>query len=170
MDKAKFQYAYDLYRQRPTLENAKVLLTFTGDWMRTKEPACLGPCLAILEVLNERDQFLKNFAGKMIQRFLPWWARRYMPEHRPAWNDYHMTRWQLTKDATHIEQIHRVASHVKQEAPWDMAVFTAKWMADSVRAQDEEFDAAMKAAETRCLLCKCSPSYQIPTVTAGGLQ
>jgi hypothetical protein len=150
----RFQAAFDLYIERPTQENGIVLRQFVGDWLRTREIAMMGPSLAICEVLMERGHFSlkpwKTLFGKYTAKLL----RHYLKADRPGWNDYWMTRWQLTRDNKAAVEIHRRVAHIATVSEeWSMVVFTAKWMADSQRSRDPGFDVVMRTVEATCELC-----------------
>lgn len=150
----EFDAAYNLYRQSPTHENGLILLRFTGDWIRTREMAMLGPSIGIFDTLNERQHFASAWGARLIQKHLPGFLRRYLKADCPGWNDYYMCRWQLTKQDRHADELHRRVKHLHPATEdWRMVEFTACWMVDSCRSQDSAFDAAMLLAETRCWIC-----------------
>jgi hypothetical protein len=146
-----FERAYELYRLRPTDENAVAL----------KRVALVGICregltlpsLAILETLAERSRHPRIFrmGVRVIWRFL----RESYPADRAGWNDYLMVRWQLTKDRRMAAAIHDRTKHVVAEkgSNWDMVRVTAAWMATSQREQNPEFDADLRMVEEACGWC-----------------
>ncbi len=157
-ERQKMAAAFELYCQRPTHENGMILLTFAGDWMSAREFAAFGPCLAIVEVLNERAQFKRSFSPRFVQRWvMPRMLRRFLKPDRPGWNDYYMARWQLTKEQACVREIHRRAVHLAVphgNEMWAMVRFTAQWMVNSQRAENAEFDAALAVVEKQCAMCR----------------
>jgi hypothetical protein len=149
----QFASAFQLYRQRPSPENGVALAKAATVYLVQRSLSAQGPCLAIFEIIHDR----KHDGTRPWQVWLCVKGLRYfLKKDRVGWNDYHMIRWQLTQDQSQAEEIHRRANHVggPSGSNWAMVRFTAQWMADSYRQQDEDFDAALKTAEDRCLLCK----------------
>lgn len=157
-DKQALAAAYELYRQRPSYENGLVLMKHCALWMRTRDVACLGIVFGVLDTLTERKHLGISWRKQWVTRAIFWGLRRQFKPERPGWNDYYMVRWQLTKNDSCAAEIHRRVKHLSVEpnpaTPWGMVAFTAQWMADTVRKEDPEFDAALLAAEHNCLLCK----------------
>lgn len=155
----EFEHAYELYRQRPTPENAHVLRVYVGQWLTTREIGGIGPSLAILEVMNERGQIPRRWTGRLAAKFFPGFVRRLFKPNRPGWNDYWMCRWELTQDRTCLVEIHRRTAHLERfhgplDEDWAMVQFTARWMANSQCQQRADFQAALLEVEKSCGMCK----------------
>jgi hypothetical protein len=151
--------AYELYRQRPTRENAGQLIDAVLVGCREGHIATFCPTLAITEIIFERKHWKpgRELLARVAIAFLRRWIKHYVKPERPGWNDYYMTRWQLAKEQSAAEEIHRRQKHIALPdmtgGPWQQVAWTANWMADSQRQQDPEFDAAMKIAEQSCPIC-----------------
>jgi len=148
-----FEQAYELYRFRPTDENAAALKRQAVFAFR-REGLTL-PSLAVLEILADRKQSSRHWIFRLGVRAIRRFLRETHPADRPGWNDYLMVRWQLTKDRRMAAAIHDRATHVVAEkgSNWDMVRVTAAWMASSQREQNPEFDADLRMVEEACGWC-----------------
>jgi hypothetical protein len=92
-------------------------------------------------------------SGRLFLRVMSWlgwkWAKRYMPETRPGWNDYAMMYWFITGDPEPLHEIYETAANlppVPSEAE-TLKHETAIWLVTSVRGRHPDFDAEITALE-----------------------
>jgi hypothetical protein len=166
-ERRSFECAFEAYRADPSDDHALRLAKFLP--VLAKSVSTFGPMFAIYDVMRKRGQ-----AESTKMRIAMWTLRKTFTVKRPGWNDYCMVRWQLTKERAAVEEIHRRSCHLVAlpaniltlenpidaaaflKDPWYPVAYSARWMVNSVRADDPEFAAAIEEVEKSCLGCHLS--------------
>jgi hypothetical protein len=139
--------AMKAYREDPGYDNAAKLTSVAVRWLLAKPTLpSIGPVLGILDEVSAYPPYRFSWA----MRLLPWYLRGRLSEDRPGWNDYWMTRWQLSRSIRAIREIHFRVHHLTE---WPEVRETAAWMASSYASQDPDFAAHLEWAQKTCPDC-----------------